>query len=74
MTELEQVNGELRSRSRARRIPERAMQELFLVRHGETTGQSSVRLYGATDVPLSDLGREQVRAVACRARRHAADV
>jgi broad specificity phosphatase PhoE len=34
---------------------------LCLVRHGETLGESSIRYYGATDVPLSDLGREQMR-------------
>jgi len=33
---------------------------LWFVRHGETTGGSSSRYYGATDVPLSDLGRAQV--------------
>ena len=33
---------------------------LFLVRHGETEGQSSVRYYGQTDLNLSALGREQV--------------
>jgi broad specificity phosphatase PhoE len=37
------------------------LERLILVRHGETTGQSSIRYYGATDVPLSDEGREQVR-------------
>jgi len=36
------------------------LKRLILVRHGETVGQSSVRYYGVTDVPLSDLGREQV--------------
>ena len=34
---------------------------LTLVRHGETTGQSNIRYYGATDVPLSQLGEEQMR-------------
>jgi broad specificity phosphatase PhoE len=37
------------------------LSRLILVRHGETAGQSSVRYYGATDVPLSALGREQAR-------------
>ena len=34
--------------------------ELVLVRHGETAGESSIRYYGATDIPLSDLGRRQM--------------
>jgi len=34
---------------------------ITLVRHGETTGQSSIRYYGATDLPLSALGEEQMR-------------
>lgn len=38
------------------------MFEIVLVRHGETTGQSSIRLYGATDLPLSDEGEAQVAA------------
>jgi broad specificity phosphatase PhoE len=37
---------------------------LVLVRHGETAGQSSIRYYGATDVPLSDSGRAQMRRAA----------
>jgi broad specificity phosphatase PhoE len=41
---------------------------ITLVRHGETVGQSSVRYYGATDLPLSDLGREQMRRVAAALR------
>jgi broad specificity phosphatase PhoE len=46
-------------------MPE-SLTRLILVRHGETAGQSSIRYYGATDVPLSDLGREQAReARAC---------
>ena len=35
---------------------------LYLVRHGETEGNSRVRLNGATDVPLSPLGRQQMAA------------
>jgi broad specificity phosphatase PhoE len=36
----------------------------FLVRHGETEGESSIRYHGVTDVPLSELGREQMRFAA----------
>jgi broad specificity phosphatase PhoE len=36
---------------------------ITLVRHGETTGQSSIRYHGATDVPLSELGRAQMHRV-----------
>lgn len=39
---------------------------LILVRHGETLGQSSIRYYGATDVPLSNLGRAQAREARSR--------
>ena len=35
--------------------------DLILLRHGETSGQSSVRFYGSTDIELSDPGREQMR-------------
>ena len=38
------------------------LMRLVLVRHGETTGRSSIRYFGATDVPLSASGREQVAA------------
>ncbi|MFP6621956.1 MAG: histidine phosphatase family protein [Myxococcota bacterium] len=41
-----------------------ALNRIVLVRHGETVGQSSIRYYGATDVALSDRGREQVREAA----------
>lgn len=36
---------------------------LWLVRHGETEGQSSIRYHGSNDVPLSDLGRSQIRTL-----------
>jgi broad specificity phosphatase PhoE len=37
--------------------------ELWLVRHGETVGGSSTRLYGSTDLALSDVGRRQMECV-----------
>src|SRR5436190_14734964 len=39
---------------------------IFLVRHGATIRTAEDRLAGATDVPLSDEGREQVRRLAAR--------
>lgn len=39
---------------------------IFLVRHGATTLSAEDRFAGATDVPLSDTGREQVRRLAAR--------
>lgn len=39
-------------------------QRVWLVRHGETTGESSIRYHGSNDVPLSELGRAQVRNLA----------
>lgn len=38
------------------------LNRIVLVRHGETVGESSIRYYGATDVPLSERGRRQARA------------
>lgn len=35
---------------------------LVMVRHGETVGNSSIRYHGRTDVALSELGRNQMRA------------
>jgi probable phosphoglycerate mutase len=37
---------------------------LYLVRHGETVGESSIRYHGRTDVALSEPGREQMRLAA----------
>jgi len=36
---------------------------LVIVRHGETVGNSRIRYHGRTDVELSSLGRDQMRAV-----------
>jgi broad specificity phosphatase PhoE len=38
--------------------------KFFLVRHGETEGESSIRYHGRTDVALSEPGREQMRLAA----------
>ena len=43
--------------------PEGSGRRLFLVRHGETEGESSIRYHGHNDVPLADSGREQARAL-----------
>ncbi len=40
-----------------------AQRRVFLVRHGETVGNSATRFYGATDVALADLGRRQIAAL-----------
>lgn len=37
------------------------LRRIVLVRHGETDGESSIRFHGSTDVPLSELGRVQMR-------------
>lgn len=40
--------------------PESSAGVVVLVRHGETVGNSAIRLYGATDIDLSPLGEAQV--------------
>lgn len=40
-----------------------AERRLWLVRHGETEGRSSVRFHGSNDVELSNEGRAQIRAL-----------
>lgn len=49
---------------------EAPMTGLLLLRHGETVGQSSIRLYGATDIALSEVGEEQARRAAAVLRPH----
>jgi broad specificity phosphatase PhoE len=39
---------------------------ITFVRHGESTGNAENRLQGLADFPLSETGREQVRALAAR--------
>jgi broad specificity phosphatase PhoE len=41
-----------------------SLRVVVLVRHGETTGESSIRYHGANDVPLNDVGRAHARAAA----------
>ena len=41
---------------------------IFLIRHGATVLSAEDRFAGATDVPLSDIGREQVRRLSERLR------
>ncbi len=41
---------------------------LYLVRHGETVGMSSVRFYGSTDIALSEEGEAQVASLCDRLR------
>lgn len=38
--------------------------EIYLVRHGETTGDSAVHLFGRTDIALSETGRRQMQCAA----------
>ncbi len=40
------------------------LEVVVLVRHGETTGESSIRYHGANDVPLNHVGRAHARTAA----------
>src|SRR5690606_38709702 len=42
--------------------------ELWLIRHGESTGNAEGRLQGQADFPLSERGRRQALALALRLR------
>lgn len=41
---------------------------IYLVRHGETVGESSIRFHGSNDVALSDTGSAQIARIARRIR------
>jgi len=41
-----------------------ALRRIVLVRHGETEGESSIRLHGTADLSLDTVGREQMRRLA----------
>src|SRR5262245_41166003 len=45
-----------------------------MVRHGETVGNSRVRLHGANDLNLSEAGGAQMRAAARRLRQEVFDL
>jgi len=50
------------------------VRRILLVRHGETDGESSIRFFGSTDVPLSESGRRQMRALLPELSRHPFDL
>jgi broad specificity phosphatase PhoE len=50
------------------------LRRIFLVRHGETDGESSIRFHGSTDVDLSAEGREQVARAGHQVRRQPIDL
>lgn len=50
------------------------LRRLLLVRHGETVGESSIRLQGSTDVALAEEGRAQARAAARALRNEPIDL
>lgn len=49
-------------------VEQRKPSTIFLVRHGETEWNRIGRWQGTTDIPLSDVGRDQARALADRLR------
>ena len=42
--------------------------KLYIVRHGQSTYNAQHLLAGSTDIPLTDLGREQARVAGARAK------
>jgi broad specificity phosphatase PhoE len=50
------------------------LRRIVMIRHGETVGNSRVRLHGANDLHLSEAGRAQMRAAAKRLRQEVFDL
>lgn len=50
-----------------------SVRRLYLVRHGETEGESSIRYHGANDIALSALGRLQMQRVRARLQHQTVD-
>jgi probable phosphoglycerate mutase len=50
------------------------LRRIVLARHGETDGNSSVRFHGSGDVPLSQDGKAQMRALAGKIQNEVLDV
>ena len=50
------------------------LRRIVLLRHGDTVGESRIRFHGAGDVPLSEEGRDQMRAAGARLRGEVFDV
>lgn len=50
------------------------LRRLVMLRHGETSGNSSLRFHGAADVPLSEAGRVELRAAARALRQECFDL
>ena len=49
-------------------------QTVFLIRHGAVIGDGAQRFIGRTDLPMSEAGEDQVRALAAKLMRHPLDV
>ena len=51
-----------------------ALRRIVMIRHGETVGNSRLRMHGANDLNLSEEGRAQMRAAARRLKQEVFDL